>query len=162
MYLNHIILNTGAVHQSPREEVDGHTLQVVRPWLAEAIASDEPIPMLIDSHMSAKALAEAGLVVTVYAPHAPHKRGKPHRGQVTPLVTFAVAKDASEAGYLWGQLAAVFKISAKAKQPSTPWLAVQVHAALVAYPQAIGWLSDFERCVAWAHITQVGGIKGAV
>lgn len=40
------------------------------------------------------------------------------------------------------------------KPPSTPWLAV-VLLGLQFAPEAVGWLGDFERCLAWTIIDHI-------
>jgi len=38
--------------------------------------------------------------------------------------------------------------------PPVPWCAVSVHTPVGAFPEALDWLGDFERCIAWAWITR--------
>ena len=53
-----------------------------------------------------------------------------------------------------GLIATVFAPAA----PHTPWLAVAAHPSTPAmtgnYQDTMSWLADFERCVAWAWISQ--------
>src|SRR5574337_28175 len=37
--------------------------------------------------------------------------------------------------------------------PAAPWLAVAVHESAAAHPEALVWLGDLGRCMAWAWIT---------
>lgn len=153
-YINHITLATGHCRRSPRDEVDDGALQALTPWLKNAIASGriEPLPVQELSHCGAKAIKEVGLVVTVYGPRGPHTPGEPHRGDYLPLVTLGVAQRSREARDLWGHMAGHLKPGLE--MPSTPWCAVAIHPTAAAFLDALKWLGDLERCIAWAWITR--------
>ena len=86
-----------------------------------------------------------------------------------PLVTFGVGVQ-GDTGPLWQYLC---RISANIpgfgfpdaidpeSPPPTPWCGVGLHVPLLlgAYPDALHWLGDFERCVAWAAVLHAGGCQ---
>ena len=153
-YINHLTLTTGHCRRSPRSEVTDETLALMRPWLSAAIATTEPISLPVDelSHFSAVAIHEVGLVVTLYGPIGPHIPGKPHKGDKAPIVTFGVAERSRESAVLFAKLEKHFGRCAVSR-PEVPWCAVALHDNLAAFTEALDWIGDFERCVAWAWIT---------
>lgn len=165
--INHITLTTGHNRVSPRDEVRDETIKILHPWLERVLGSDVPVPLPAESlaHYGAKAVLEdTGLVLTVYAPRGPHIKGKPHRGEMVPIVTMGLAQRPDGAAVLWQQMLDVFGAAQGAEMPPTPWCAVALHPALNQFIDAAEWLGDFERCVAWAWITRnpaLGIIKGS-
>lgn len=162
MYINHITITTGHNARTSRADVTGDVLEVVAPWLQSIIKTGNkaPLPVRDISHYSAKALVHSGgLVVTVYGPIGPHQQGAPANADI-PLVTFAVARRSRHGGDLWSMLLAIFDHKSGIKQPSVPWLAVAVHTSAFAHRDALDWLADFERRVAWAWITRQPDIRG--
>jgi hypothetical protein len=155
-YINHITLSTGHNRRSPRSEVGDDTLALLHPWLTAALNSGDIVPLPVPSlaHFGVRAIKEVGLVVTIYGPNGPHTPGKPHRGEWMPLVTLGVAQRSREAGDLWAMLVANFGARAGLKAPATPWVAVALHPSASGYPEALDWLGDLERCIAWAWITR--------
>lgn len=164
MYINHITLSTGHCRRSLRSEVDDAALALLYPWLAVAIASGEiePMPVAALSHYGARVIKEIGVVVTIYGPSGPHVTGQPHAGEHLPIVTLGIAQRSREAGDLWALLLANFGAKAGIKTPTTPWCAVALHDALVDHQDAMAWLGDLERCIAWAWVTRnpkIGVVK---
>lgn len=143
-YINHLTLASGHIRRSERAEVDDETLKILAPWLSDAINSGErhPLPVAELAHYEAAAFVEdGGLLVTVFA------------GE-NPLVTFGVAQRSRHGGNLWAKMLANFPAKPGTQKPAEPWCAVALHPALIAHPDAMGWMGDFERCVAWAWITR--------
>lgn len=162
-YINHITLSTGHYRRSPRAEVDDVTVRLLHPWLLSAIASVAiaPLPLPELSHYGARVIKDTGLVVTLYAPGSPHLKGKPHTGKQVPIVTLGVAQRAREAADLWAILVANFGAPSSVKRPSTPWCAVALHENIMVFPDALAWVGDLERCIAWAWITRNPSITSA-
>lgn len=162
-YINHITLATGHCRRSPRHEVDDATLQLLVPWLQAAVVSGriEPLPVAPLCHYGAKAIKEIGLVVTIYAPRGPHTPGVPHAGDHVPIATIGIAQRSREARDLWGMLVANFGVAQGGDMPAAPWCAVALHPNAIAFPDAIGWLGDLERCIAWAWITRQPALREA-
>lgn len=156
MYINHLTLTTGHKARTSRADVADDVLAVVAPWLQSIVNTGQksPLPVPELSHFSAVAyVQDGGLIVTVYGPIGPHNRGQPASADI-PLVTFGVAQRSRHSEPLWAMLLANFEHTEGIKQPATPWCAVAVHQSIMAHADAIGWLADFERCVAWAWITR--------
>ena len=156
MYINHTTLTTGHNARTSRADVADEALAVVAPWLLSVVGSGQksPLPVPTLSHFSAMAyVQDGGLVVTVYGSSGPHQPGKPASADI-PLVTFGVAQRSRHSEPLWAMLLANFERAPGLGQPATPWCAVAVHPSITAHADAIGWLADFERCVAWAWITR--------
>jgi len=70
----------------------------------------------------------------------------------TPLVTFAVARDRENGDDLWQRLAGRFGRAPGLQKPPEPWCGSVAHPALALDGEAMGWIGDFERCVAWAWL----------
>lgn len=165
MYLNHITLPSGHTRRSPRAEVSDEALALLAPWLRAAANSGgrAALPVAELSHYSAAALIEGGgLVVTIYGPAGPHVAGRPHAGDVMPLVALGVAQRSRQGGDLWAMMLANFGCADGLQKPGEPWCAVALHPSLIDTPDAAHWLGDLERCIAWAWITrspQIGAIN---
>jgi hypothetical protein len=164
MYINHLTVNTGHLLRTERADVRDDVLAVMAPWLAQAIASDEPValPLPDMAQYSARALVQDGaLVVTVYVPAGPYRQGHAYAARKLPLVTLAVAQRSRQGRPLWGQLHQAFGsfMQPGLEPPAAPWLAVVLLPSLVGYPATAAWLGDFERCVAWAWITRNPGLQ---
>ncbi len=73
-------------------------------------------------------------------------------GHGPPLVTLGVAKSSRQSAVLWplmnGPTMPVVK--AHTKCPDAPWLAVAIWPTIVMHSEALEWLGDLERCIAWA------------
>lgn len=162
-YINHITLATGDCRQSPRAEVDDATLAVLIPWLKKAIASGniEPLPVQPLSHFGARVIRSIGLVVTIYGPRGPHIVGHAHTGEWLPIVTLGIAQRSRESSDLFGWLKSNFGAKPDIIAPQTPWVAVSIHDNIVAYLDALQWLGDLERCIAWAWVTRNPAIREA-
>lgn len=151
-YIAHITLSTGHIRRSPRSEVGDDALAVLVPWLEAARAAGEPIPLPAESlaHYSGKVMLEDGaLLCTIYGPGA------------VPLVTFGVAQRSRQGEPLWELLAGMGQPSPAARMPSAPWCGVVLHPSAVLFPDAMEWLGDLERCVAWAWITRKPDLRAA-
>ena len=156
MYINHLTITTGHNARTSRADVADDVLAIVVPWLQSIVNTGQksPLPVPALRHFSAIAyVQDGGLIVTVYGPSVPHLDGQPAITDI-PLVTFGVAQRSRHSEPLWAMLMANFEHPAGIKQPATPWCAVAVHPSITAHADAIGWLADFERCVAWAWITR--------
>ena len=147
-FINHITLNTGHTRSSPRDEVSNEIIKTLAPWLLSAIKSGEkePLPVPDLAHYSARAIKDVGLVVSVF--------GNLLKEPTVPIITFGIAARSREATDLWAYLNANFGVKEKIKIPSTPWCAVHLHHSAALFPDALAWLGDFERCVAWAWLSR--------
>lgn len=74
----------------------------------------------------------------------------------TPLVNFAVATKSRNSAIAWRKLHNYSTINPQTNInaiPPVPWLAASLEPGAVMYPDAMHWLGDFERCLAWAWVT---------
>lgn len=162
-FINHITLSTGHCRRSPRTEVDDATLALLHPWLERTRTSGniEPLPVAPLSHFGARVIKETGLVVTIYGPRGPHIPGRPHSGDFVPIATLGIAQRSRESEALWTSLRSHFCCKPGLTAPSTPWVAVSIHDNIAAYFDALQWIGDLERCIAWAWITRNPAIREA-
>ncbi|UNU01215.1 hypothetical protein [Xanthomonas translucens] len=154
-YITHITLTTGHIARQQRGDVPDAALAALLPWLAGALSSGHPTPLpWLPGGYSALALQQDGaLVVTVYGPD-------PDTGQPEPLTTFGVAPRSRSAAPLWDMLMRTQPyVIAGLSMPGAPWCAVAPYPTLVAHPDAIEWLGDFERCAAWAWASRHPGLR---
>jgi hypothetical protein len=154
-YIAHITLTTGHIARQQRADVSDAALATLVPWLADALATGQrtPLPWL-PGGCSALALQQDGaLVVTVYGPD-------PNIGKPVALATFGVAPRSRSAPPLWDMLMRTQPyVIAGLSMPAAPWCAVVPYPVLVAHPDAIEWLGDLERCVAWAWASRHPGLR---
>lgn len=147
--MQHVTLDTGDVRWSPREEVATDLLPAIAAHLYRALSAHDPIPNV--DGWSAHATAEADiLLVTV---------SRDLRDARAPIVTFGVTAVPAQVAVLDGLLRRVFRADlaplAELVYLRGPWLLVRLlpTIALVADdPTSIGWLGDYERCIAWAFL----------
>lgn len=154
MFINCITLTTGHNARTSREGVPDDVLVIVEQWLLEIINTDQRSPLPVEklSHYSAVAFEqEGGLMVTVYGPLGQRQQDQPAIADI-PLVTFGIAQKPHQAESLWAVMLANFDHPADIKQPSTPWCAVVMHSTIISHRDAMPWIAEFERCVAWAWI----------
>lgn len=164
MYVNHLTLNTGHLARTSRGDVAPEVTTLLAPWLQGLVDTGKAAPLPVPglSEYSAQALVQDGaLVVTIYAPVGPYQPGKPHGGDVLPLVTMGLAHRSRHAAPLWDELCAAMPSRPSVDMPAAPWLAVITHPTLAAHRSAAEWLGDFERCIAWAWITRNPGLESA-
>lgn len=148
-FINHLTLITGDLARAKKSSDD---VSILKPWLSDCIDSNSPIPIPYSdlSHFAAVAYIQgSNLVMTVYAPNAPHQKGSPAISTEWPLVTFAVASRSRGASDLWSQMIANFETKNGIKMPSTPWIAAAIHPAAVGFKDELSWLGKFEQDIAW-------------
>lgn len=154
MYLTHLTLSTGHTRRSDRAEVSGETLARVGPWLAALVESGQPAPVPVSSladYSGHAAVFEGALICTISGP-APSTG--PMAGKAPPLVSIGVARRSRHGAVLWPLMIGPVMPPARPgiKQPGTPWCAVAIWPTLALHPQAVEWLGDLERCIAWAWL----------
>lgn len=152
MYINHLTLSTGHLSRIERGDVAGETLARVAPWLAAAVEVGKAVPLPVSELVDYTALAcvlEGSLIITVSGPN--HELGP-----APPLVTLGVAKRSRHGAALWPLLTGPVMPPTKAGlvRPAEPWCAVAIWPTISLSPDALRWLADFEKCVAWAWVTR--------
>lgn len=85
-------------------------------------------------------------------PHVTQAQAAEMRNRV--LITIRIAQRSRESADLWVSMLAHFGGKPGITAPGAPWAAVAIHATLGGYPDALQWLTDFERCLAWAWISR--------
>jgi hypothetical protein len=153
VFLNHVTLTTGHCRQSPRPEVSDYIVKVIRPWLKRAIVAGYPIPMpgKLEGY-SAMVSNETGLCIIIYAPRKVLYLTE--KGEPKPILAFATAQTQEEQDILWPLMHKVYELEQKAVPPELPWCAAVLLPPLAFHLEAMDWIADFERCVAWAWITE--------
>ena len=146
-YIHHLTITTGHTRKSYRNEVASDIIDTLQATLSAAIAGQlPPLPGdLSGYHLSAGAVGRC-LMATVWAP----PKAVPSRP--TPLVTIGVAARSRCAADLWGRLVESHPAPLQPAMPDAPWCAVQLQPGIMSDIGAMGWLGDFERCLAWAWL----------
>jgi len=143
-YLNHITLSTGHNRRSPRTEVSDDVIAWLRPWLDKLLANGALLPLpetSLAAYSASAHIEQGGLVMTVFT-------------GADALVSFAVAARSRQSDPLWSYMTAQYGGAPGLLAPAVPWLAVALRPGLTAHTAASEWLGDFERCVAWAWLSQ--------
>lgn len=156
MHIQHLTLSTGHVARIQRGDVAGETLGRVAPWLAALVESGQstPLPVSDLAHFSAVAFVADGALVITICGVAP-TTGR-MAGVAPPLVTMGVAKRSRHGAALWPLLhaAPMPQVKPALQQPAEPWCAVAIWPTITRHLDAMAWLGDLERCIAWAWCTR--------
>lgn len=157
-YIEHLTLTTGHSRRCWREEVADNVLELLRPLIDQAVRPSiktgryVPLPNVVSPRCTITATTGRGraLLVTIWAP--------PVQGGTapTPLVTLGVAPTSLAGAELWRQMVpgGGEEQMPRPAAPAVPWCAVQMHDSAALWPEAMSWLGDFERCLAWAWVDQ--------
>lgn len=151
MHIQHLTLATGHVTGIERGDVAGEALARMGPWLAAAVESGESMPLPVSALGAYSGLAlvlDGALIVTISGP--------PIDGRTPPLVTLGVAKRSRHGAALWPLMTGGTTPPARPgiQRPAEPWCAVAIWPTAALYPEALEWLGDLERCIAWAWVTR--------
>jgi hypothetical protein len=140
--LKHITLNSGHVRDSPRSEVADEVLDAVRLLVVKTGAFDVPGQPGFKTHLT---LDRGAAVFDVCIDDA-------------PIVIGAVAWQTEYAATIWSALEIMAKQFGATKKPTLPatlpWLAVLLLPTAEAWGDAMQWLGDYERCLAWAILEE--------
>lgn len=153
-YITHITINTGHTTRIQQGDVSGETLARVGPWLSALVESGQPAPLPVSALSQYTALAvvlDGALIVTISGPTV---AAGPMDGKAPPLVSVGVAKK-SRHDHLWGLLTGPVMPPAKTgiTRPQSPWCGVVIHPTIAMHIDALEWLGDFERCIAWVWVS---------
>lgn len=145
--LAHVTLTSGDVRHSPRHEVGDHVITLLAPLLARVLAGDTVDVPYVDGEFCLQGVADGdccALTVT---------------GAASGLLIATLGIAAGEVGSaaLWQQLHAYAPESSPLATraddpPASPWCAVRLDRGAVAHPDALTWLGDLERCLAWTYL----------
>lgn len=165
--LQQLTLETGHVRPSPREEVDDRVIERLGTVLARALTGAHTLlPDAIGDYTLTGRQDGHCALLTVWG-RAPGRlpwpppltargaRGRPPR---TPIATIAVAGDGADAcaARTWRALhvnAASHGHALATRHwgvPAPPWCATRLDPGVGHHREALDWLSDFARCIAWA------------
>lgn len=138
-YVQHITLTTGHQRRSQRAEISREAMDACEAALRAALAGESaPIP-----HTDCSLRAERrgrGLLATVLC------------GE-TPLVTLGIAAHSRGAEALWRELHdGALVVTDERVVAEEPWCAARLEIGVLSVPDAVAWLGDFERCLAWTWI----------
>lgn len=156
IYLHHITVTTGHASRSRREDVPDSALNMLRPWIADCLATGETMAIPEVAPYRGQCLREGGaLMCTVWA-HATDI------GNPDPIVTFGVAARSRDARRVWDVLIATpGEKPADLAMPGAPFCGVIIHPTAARHPDAFAWLGLFEQVVSWAWVTKNPGVETA-
>jgi hypothetical protein len=143
--LKHITLNSGHVRDSPRSEVADEVLDAVRLLVVKTGSFDVPGQPGWRTNLT---LDQGAAVFDVRQGNA-------------PIVMCAVAWSTKNAEEVWAVLARMATQFGTPKPPSmpaaVPWIGVLLLPTAVGAQEAMDWLGDYERCLAWAILEEHSG-----
>jgi len=146
-HIRHVTLTTGHARDSFQGEVAPEALGALADLLSQALAGGRaPIP---NTGCALTATAEGhALLATVYGAEA--------SGVAPPIVTIGVARKSRVSPRLWGLLHEdrLQLATDPDTWPPAPWCAARLDVGAATYPEAMGWVGDFERCLAWAWVVR--------
>ena len=158
MNINHLTLSTGHLSHIKQGDVDDDIVAILSPWLEALIYSgpngSAPVPGLED-YTAWASMNEGSLVVTIFGPMLPGST----EDDLIPLVTMGVAERTHDGDTLWPLLVAEASVGRPIKsglqRPAEPWCAVNLHPTMECFPEAMMWLGDFEKCIAWTWLQRI-------
>ena len=145
-YIRHITLTTGHVRDSWRQEISDEALAACADLLAQVAADPSQmvsIPGFSDYYLSGQP-GGACWVGTVWT-------GSPS----VCVVTIGIAAHSRCGASLWRELhrwGQTPVVTDPERCPAEPWVAVALDEGALTHLDAMEWLGDFERCLAWAWV----------
>lgn len=152
----HITLTTGHARVSQRGEVEQDALDFCRDLITQSRACNSAVPIPKFAPYLVQVSVDGHTMLATVC--------KPVTGMPKPVVTVGVALEAKYGVKLWRQLhdGTRMPIMTKADSaPSRPWIAARLELGIVFARDAIPWLGDFERCLAWAFAYSVAQYPSA-
>ncbi len=157
MLVRYVTLNTGHVQDSRRDEIDPVVVARLRPLIAEACTGKNAravaIPAVPGYHFTARCGGRC-MTASVYADGPPSVR----------LCSIAVAGHSRCGAPAWRGLhglAPVPPATDPAQVPPVPWCGVLLTAAIEDDADALIWLDDFARYLAWTYLLEKSWCQGA-
>lgn len=133
--MQHVTLTTGDTRWSPRAEVDDRLMGLLVDHLAALLHGRAPVPSLPE--WTAHGTREHNVLVATL------------EYQGAPILSFAVVPADGDA-------AAIARLLGSPGAPIAtpgPWCLVRLYPTIAALDRAdLGWLGDYERCLAWAWL----------
>lgn len=164
-FIRHITLTTGHVRDSYSAEVSEDIRTLLQPLISHALTGRHaPIPSRIDPPGCTITGGAHGrcISLTIWAPPL-SRLAFPHADESArvPLTEIGIASHSRCGAVLWRSLHdAAGRIGIPVRTdsdtcPPEPWVAALLYHGAAIYTDAMHWLGDFERCLAWAWV----GIK---
>ena len=150
MHIRHVTLTTGHARDSLAGEVSPSALaraQAIIVGFASGEVS-EPTPVMPGYSVTGRASGRC-LVATVYADGPPSEL----------VATIGVATHSRCGASLWRNLHQWGRtpvVTDPTRCPPEPWVAVALDEGAAPHEDAMHWLGDFERCLAWAWVSARG------
>lgn len=148
-YIRHITLTTGHSRDSYPEEISPEALAVLAPLVrricAGTITYAVPIPGIGTGYSIAGRCANGAMTATIYADGPPSE----------VIATIGVCADPRISATIWRALHQWGDTPVKtdpSSPPPVPWCAAALESAIARHMDAVEWLGDFERCLAWAVV----------
>lgn len=154
-YIRHITLTTGHARDSLPGEVSEDAIQALQPLIERVAAGDVAEPVSLSAFAEVGPYSVTGrasrkcLVLSVY-----------HDGPPSALVcSIGVAAHSRCGASLWRNLHRWGRLPVATDPedcPPEPWVAAALDEGALEHTDAMHWLGDFERCIAWAWLRAIG------
>lgn len=146
----HLTVETGHTRMSPRSEVSDEAVAFLRGalWPPAAEPPDSIAVPGAPGYRLGVAPGGEGLWAAVWHERDGVRAGGQWMGDA---ICVWVVVSTVEAALTWPRIQARNKC---AQPDSVPWLAVSLAPLAVQHPDALEWLGDLERCVAWAWLEE--------
>lgn len=162
-WVYHVTMNTGHVRRSPRSEVSDGVIEMMLPLVDRALKGEHvPIPGDLEPPgctMTGGASGRCMSLLVAGAPLSQEAFPQAPVGKPVPIVEVGVAEHSRCGAKLWRALHEMARntgtrvSTSEDRCPPEPWVAALLLSPGAAiYSDAMQWLGDFERCVAWTWI----------
>jgi len=150
MFIRHVALNTGRVQDARNDEIDPAMIAALRPFIAKACARQSAqavaVPAVAGYSFTARCSGRC-MTASVYADGPPSVR----------LCSIAVARHSGCGAPAWRALHALEPLppaTDPARVPPAPWFAELLTSAIEDDADALTWLNDFTRYLAWTYFLE--------
>jgi hypothetical protein len=144
-FIRHITLTTGHTRDSFAGEISPEAIEVCTALIDQMIVGKRPpIPGFQSFRISGVSYGRC-FVATVWSGNE-------------PIVTIGIANHSRCGAETWRALhksAALPCATQSDEYPQAPWCAARLEPHCMFYPDAMNWLGDFERCLAWAFLEKI-------
>lgn len=166
-YIRHVTINSGDVRDSYREEIGEGITEMLWPLIDRALIGEHtPVPGDVEPRCTLTGGVYGRCCsLTVWGPPL-HPAAFPTAADISnrpvPIAEVGIAAHSRCGATLWRNLHAMAAqqgatVATDATHcPPEPWVAALLHAGASIYIDAMSWLGDFERCLAWAWWENVG------
>jgi len=151
MHIRHITLTTGHARDSFAGEVAPNVTEAMQGLISRICAGEvsEPVSLqeyaLVGPYSISGRCSSRCLTATVYADGPPSEL----------ICTIGIATHSRCGATLWRALHTYGQIPVATDPdecPPEPWVAAALDEGALTHPDALEWLGDFERCLAWGWV----------